>query len=46
MDFRFIKFKEEVINVEIRNYEVRVNVLNFLIYQIKLDISNAVSIVD
>jgi hypothetical protein len=46
IDFRIIKFKKQAINAEIRNYEARVNILNFLIYQTRSDISNAISIVD
>jgi hypothetical protein len=32
VDLRIIKFKEQATNIEIRNYEARVNALNFLIY--------------
>jgi hypothetical protein len=39
MNLRFVKFKEQIINIEIRNYKIRVNALNFLIYQIKSNIS-------
>jgi hypothetical protein len=46
MDFRFIKSKKQIINTEIRNYEIRVNILNFLIYQIRFDILNAVSTIN
>jgi hypothetical protein len=46
MNLRIIKSKEQIINTKIRNYEIRVNTLNFLIYQTKPDISNAVSTVN
>jgi hypothetical protein len=46
MDLRIIKFKKQAINTEIRNYEIRVDALNFLIYQTRPDISNAISIID
>jgi hypothetical protein len=32
IDLRIIKFKKQTINTEIRNYEARVNTLNFLTY--------------
>jgi hypothetical protein len=37
IDLRFVKFKEQAINTEIRNFEIRVNVLNFLILEICVD---------
>jgi hypothetical protein len=46
INLRIIKSKKQIINTEIRNYEARVDTLNFLIYQTKPDISNAISIVD
>jgi hypothetical protein len=46
INLRIIKSKKQIINTEIRNYEARVDTLNFLIYQTKPDISKAISIVD
>jgi hypothetical protein len=46
VNLRIIKSKKQATNTEIRNYEARVNTLNFLIYQIRPDISNAVSIIN
>jgi hypothetical protein len=46
VDLRFVKFKKQIINAKIRNYEIRVNALNSLICQIRPDILNAISTVN
>jgi hypothetical protein len=46
IDFRLVKNKKQTINIEIRNYKIRINALNFLIYEIKFNILHAVSIIN
>jgi hypothetical protein len=46
VDLRIIKSKKQIINTEIRNYEIRVNALNFLTYQTRPDILNAISTIN